>query len=121
MTFQRLAANPCAFASLSGNPAQTSRRSTRASPLTPQTGSSRWPASGCWNGRHCPAGFGPTALLGSALYLGDSLTPAMDAAQARGEMPPSDRLHHQYEQVSSPVQFPLLLLLALFGALWDTP
>lgn len=59
-------------------------------------------------------------LLCTALYLGLSLTPALDAAQARGDLTTFDRLHHQYEQVSSFVQMPLLLLLALLGALRDT-
>jgi len=59
-------------------------------------------------------------LLGTALYLGLSLTPTMDAAQAQGEMATFDRLHHLYEQISSLVQMPLLLLLALFGAFRDT-
>lgn len=60
-------------------------------------------------------------LLASALYLGLSLTPAMDAAQAHADLTAFDRLHHLYEQISSVVQMPLLLLLALFGALRDTP
>ena len=60
-------------------------------------------------------------LLCTALTLGLSLTPAMDAAQARGDLATFDRLHHLYEQISSLVQMPLLLLLALFGALRDTP
>ena len=60
-------------------------------------------------------------LLCTALYLGFSLTPAMDAAQAHGDLATFDRFHHLYEQASSIVQMPLLLLLALFGALRDTP
>ena len=44
----------------------------------------------------------------------------MDAAQARGDLTTFDRFHHLYEQISSLVQMPLLLLLALFGALRDT-
>ena len=60
-------------------------------------------------------------LLGTALTLGFYLTPTMDAAQAHGDLATFDRLHHLYEQVSSVVQMPLLLLLALFGALRDTP
>ena len=60
-------------------------------------------------------------LLGTALTLGLYLTPTMDAAQAHGDRTTFDRLHHLYEQVSSVVQMPLLLLLALFGALRDTP
>ncbi len=59
-------------------------------------------------------------LLLSALYLGFYLTPAMDAAQATGQMAAFDQMHHQYEQISSLLQLPLLLLLALFGALRDT-
>ncbi len=71
--------------------------------------------------RWAVAGMVVTALLlGSALYLGLYLTPTMDAAQARGEMLVFDHLHHLYEQVSSVVQLPLLLLLALFAALRDT-
>ncbi len=31
-----------------------------------------------------------------------------------------DHLHHQYEQISTLIQLPLLLLLALFAALRDT-
>ena len=60
------------------------------------------------------------ALLATAFYLGLSLTPALDAAQRVGDMATFDRLHHQYEAVSSYGQMPLLLLLALFGALRDT-
>lgn len=60
-------------------------------------------------------------LLGTALTLGLSLTPTMGAAQAHGDLATFDRLHHQYEQISSLVQMPLLLLLALLGALRDTP
>lgn len=60
-------------------------------------------------------------LLGTAFYLGLYLTPMMDAAQAHGDMTTFDHLHHLYEQISSVVQMPLLLLLALFGALRDTP
>jgi len=36
-------------------------------------------------------------LLGTALTLGVSLTPAMDAAQAHGDRATFDRLHHLYE------------------------
>lgn len=61
------------------------------------------------------------ALLAIALYLGLSLTPALDAAQRVGNLTTFDRLHHQYEAVSSYGQMPLLLALALFGALRDTP
>ncbi len=60
-------------------------------------------------------------LLASALYLGLSLTPALDVAQKAGDLVTFDHLHHSYEAVSSDVQLPLLLLLALFGALRDTP
>ena len=59
-------------------------------------------------------------LLASALYLGFSLTPTMDATQAHGDQATFERLHHLYEQISSLVQMPLLLLLALFGALRDS-
>ena len=61
------------------------------------------------------------ALLATALYLGLSLTPALDAAQRAGDLTTFDRLHHLYEAVSSDVQLPLLLVLALFGSLRDTP
>jgi hypothetical protein len=60
-------------------------------------------------------------LLLSALYLTLGLTPALDAAQAQGDMAGFDRLHHLYEQISTLLQFPLLLLLTLFTALRDTP
>lgn len=59
-------------------------------------------------------------LLLSALYLTLGLTPALDAAQARGDMTSFDRMHHNYEQVSTLLQFPLLLLLTLLTALRDT-
>lgn len=59
-------------------------------------------------------------LLLSALYLGLYLTPALDTAQAHGEMASFDHLHHQYEQISTLIQLPLLLLLAVFGAMRDT-
>ena len=59
-------------------------------------------------------------LLLSALYLTFALTPALDAAQARGDLASFDRMHHGYEQVSTLFQFPLLLLLTLFTALRDT-
>ncbi len=58
-------------------------------------------------------------LLASALYLGLWLTPTMDTARSLGNMTIFDRLHHQYEQLSTLLQFPLLLLLALFAALCD--
>ena len=71
----------------------------------------------CWTG----ACLGVTLLLLlSALYLTFGLTPALDAAQARGDMASFDRMHHGYEQVSTLFQFPLLLLLTLFTALRDT-
>jgi len=60
-------------------------------------------------------------LLATALTLGLYVTPAMDAAQAQGDLATFDRLHHGYERISSLVQLPLLLLLALLGALRDTP
>jgi len=59
-------------------------------------------------------------LLLSSLYLGLSLTPALDAAQARNDFATFDGLHHQYEQISSLVQMPLLLLLAVLAAWRDT-
>jgi len=74
------------------------------------------------SGRWAMAGMIVTGLLlCTALYLSLYLTPTMDAAQARGDLTTFDRLHHQYEQMSSVVQMPLLLLLALLGALRDTP
>ena len=60
-------------------------------------------------------------LLLSALYLGLSLTPALDAAQARNDFAAFDGLHHQYERISSFLQMPLLLLLAMLAAWRDTP
>ncbi len=59
-------------------------------------------------------------LLLSALFLTFGLTPALDAAQARGDLASFDKMHHGYEQVSTLFQFPLLLLLTLFTALRDT-
>lgn len=61
------------------------------------------------------------ALLISALYLTFGLTPALDAAQARNDMAGFDKMHRDYEQISTLLQFPLLLLLTLFTALRDTP
>ena len=58
-------------------------------------------------------------LLLSALYLGLSLTPALDAAQARSDFATFDGLHHQYERISSLLQMPLLLLLAVLAAWRD--
>ena len=59
-------------------------------------------------------------LLLSALFLTFGLTPAMDAAQSRGDLTAFDNMHHGYEQLSTLVQFPLLLLLTLFAALRDS-
>ena len=59
-------------------------------------------------------------LLGTVLFLSLYLTPTMGAAQAHGDLTTFDRLHHLYEQISSVVQLPLLLLLALLGAFRDT-
>jgi len=59
-------------------------------------------------------------LLLSALFLGFWLTPAMDNARHLGDLPTFDRLHHLYEQISTLIQFPLLLLLAWFGASRDS-
>ena len=65
--------------------------------------------------------FGVTlALLLSALFLTFGLTPAMDAAQSRGDLAAFDKMHHGYEQLSTLLQFPLLLLLTLFAVLRDT-
>jgi len=61
------------------------------------------------------------ALLLSALFLTLGLSPAMDAAQSRSDLAAFDRMHHGYEQLSTLLQFPLLLLLTLFAALRDTP
>ncbi len=58
-------------------------------------------------------------LLLSSLYLGLLLTPALDAAQARNDFAAFDGLHHQYEQISSLGQMPLLLLLAVLAAWRD--
>ena len=58
-------------------------------------------------------------LLASVLYLAFGLTPAMDLAQAQGKMTDFDRMHHEYEQVSTLFQMPLLLLLTLFTVLRD--
>lgn len=58
-------------------------------------------------------------LLFSALSLGFWLTPAMNMARQLGDLSEFDRLHHLYEQISTLVQFPLLLLLAWLGALRD--
>ena len=60
------------------------------------------------------------ALLASVLFLALGLTPALDAAQAGGHMADFDRMHHEYEQVSTLLQFPLLLLLTVFTALRDS-
>ena len=60
------------------------------------------------------------ALLASALFLTFDLTPAMDAARRQGDGAAFDRMHHEYEQLSTLLQFPLLLLLALFTAFRDT-
>lgn len=61
------------------------------------------------------------ALCVSALYLGLGLFPSLDAAQAQGNISLFDTLHARYERVSTSLQFPLLLLLALLSALRDTP
>ncbi len=59
-------------------------------------------------------------LLGTALYQGFSLFPALDTAQAQGNTPLFDALHARYEHLSINVQFPLLLLLALIAASRDS-
>jgi len=59
-------------------------------------------------------------LLLSLLFLGLYLAPAMNDARAHGDLATFDRLHHLYERVFTLVQFPLLLLLALFGAMRDS-
>lgn len=60
------------------------------------------------------------ALLLSALFLAFGLTPAMDAAQAHGQMAAFDRMHRSYEQLSTLFQMPLLLLLILLTVLRDS-
>ena len=59
-------------------------------------------------------------LLASSLFLLFGLTPAMDQAQASGNLVSFDKMHHLYEQLSTLFQMPLLLLLLLFTALRDT-
>ena len=59
-------------------------------------------------------------LLASTFFLTFSLTPAMDYAQAHGEMGAFDQMHHLYERLSTLFQMPLLLLLCAFTALRDT-
>lgn len=59
-------------------------------------------------------------LLGTALYQGFSLFPAMDTAQAQSNMALFDSLHHRYENLSTQVQIPLLLILAALSAWRDT-
>ncbi len=59
-------------------------------------------------------------LLLSTLSLAFGLTPAMDHAQASGDLASFDKMHHSYEQISTLFQMPLLLLLTLFTALRDT-
>ncbi len=61
------------------------------------------------------------ALCASALYLTFGLFPALDAAQGQGNMALFDSLHAHYERVSTNLQFPLLIILALLSALRDTP
>ena len=58
-------------------------------------------------------------LLVSALLLGLWLTPALNEARHHADWAEFDRLHHLYEQISTLVQFPLLLLLAWLGVLRD--
>lgn len=59
-------------------------------------------------------------LLATALYQGFGIFPAMDAAQAQGNKSLFDALHVRYEHLSTQLQFPLLLALALLTALRDT-
>lgn len=61
------------------------------------------------------------ALSASALYLGLGLFPALDSAQGQGNRTLFDSLHARYERISTHLQFPLLLALALLSALRDTP
>jgi hypothetical protein len=58
-------------------------------------------------------------LLCTSLYQGLSVFPTMDAAQTQGNTALFDALHHRYESISTSVQFPLLLVLALLAALRD--
>jgi uncharacterized membrane protein len=60
-------------------------------------------------------------LLASTLFLAFDLTPALDFAQSRGDMLAFDKMHHEYEQLSTLFQLPLLLLLTVFTALRETP
>lgn len=59
-------------------------------------------------------------LTASAFLLGFVLFPMMDAAQAAGQIDTFDLLHKRYEAVSTSVQFPLLLVLALLAAVRDS-
>lgn len=59
-------------------------------------------------------------LLASALYQGFGLFPALDLAQRQGNRTLFDTLHVRYERISTHLQFPLLLALALLAALRDT-
>ena len=58
-------------------------------------------------------------LLALTGYLGWSLFPAMDAAQAQGHMGRFDLLHHRYERLSG-LELPLLLLLAAAATVRDS-
>ncbi|MBV9848843.1 MAG: DUF4149 domain-containing protein [Armatimonadetes bacterium] len=58
-------------------------------------------------------------LLALTGYLGWSLFPAMDAAQAQNQMSLFDQLHHRYERLSG-LQLPLLLLLAAAATARDS-
>lgn len=60
-------------------------------------------------------------LLGSVVYQGLSLFPAMDAALVSGQLTVFLTLHRRYEAISVYLQLPLLLALALVAALRDTP
>jgi uncharacterized membrane protein len=59
-------------------------------------------------------------LLAAALYQGFGLFPAMDAAQAQDNKPLFDALHRRYERISTEIQLPLLLVLALLAAIRDS-
>ena len=59
-------------------------------------------------------------LLASTLYLAFDLTPALSLAQSRGDMADFDKMHHEYQHISTLFQLPLLLLLTGFTVLRET-
>ena len=58
--------------------------------------------------------------FGITLYLQFSLFPEMDLAQSQANKAVFDVLHHRYEFLAK-LQFPLLLIVAFFAAVRDTP